>query len=180
MHRPLQLGAIIAVMLAATLRLVGTLASDVKQPSDLQSVRELVIAEWNQLSADDISRRAEISPRLAEAGVTEITVERFDTQALVVIRPGHDAKPGTAGVDDNANGIVDEDGELGATGSDDVCVVLPNEQSLQSLTGPTLALQRGAFVPVTGDERTETSHQRRAIVRGQTEGDRWSFLVALP
>ena len=40
----------------------------------------------------------------------------------VVLTSGVDAQPGQAGIDDDFDGVIDNDSELGAFGSDDFCV----------------------------------------------------------
>jgi len=72
----------------------------------------------------------------------EAGVDVWDAGLPVWITPGSDGEPGWATWDDNGNGTVDDDGELGAAWSDDFCVVaLPGE------TEPLgRILDSGAFV----------------------------------
>ena len=44
-----------------------------------------------------------------------VTAQHFDSAARVRLLPGLDGQPGTADFDDNANGVIDDAGELGAT-----------------------------------------------------------------
>jgi hypothetical protein len=104
----------------------------------------------------------------------------LDPVGVGVIRPGPARHRGGVDVDDNANGIIDVDAELGATGSDDVCQVEPRADVSGTDDSPVLTLQHGAFVPASADELQQHSVQWRAVVRGRTSGDPWSFLVALP
>lgn len=77
-----------------------------------------------------------------------IVTEVFDPKAFVVVTAGDDGKPGRAGIDDGANGQVDEDFELGATGSDDEMVVFASDarDSVDEISIPHRVLSRGAYV----------------------------------
>ena len=68
--------------------------------------------------------------------------------------------------------------ELGATGSDDVCLVQRASPD-PSDDETTLVLQHGAFVPASPSELTNRSSQWRAIVKGESHGDHWSMLVEM-
>lgn len=68
----------------------------------------------------------------------------WDKTLPIWITPGRDGQPGWAGWDDNGDGVIDDDGELGAAWSDDFCVVqLPGEP-------PPLGriIDHGAFRPL--------------------------------
>ena len=137
--------------------------------------------------------------------VMEVQWQRFDPQARVRLLPGPDQFPGGANVDDNANGVVDDAGELGATHSDDVCIVEASNDEPLTIQ-PSVVLQRGAFIPAPlNDVRQLLSQETksvadsasptlpipnsipeasaipmaRAIVFGQTDDQPWSFLVDL-
>lgn len=169
-----------AVLLAAGFRIWAIADPAVKPLNELQSVRDAILADWNAAEWSDATYRVVITRPLAEAGVTGITFERFDSTAWVVIRAGPDRQPGAAGVDDNADGVVDNQSELGATGSDDVCLVQSADDSLQDTDEPLLLLQKGAFVPATATELRDHPGQYRAVVTGRTGNDNWSILVTLP
>jgi hypothetical protein len=185
--------AIAVVLCTATVRLGLSCTASVRHSADAAENRELV--RHLLLSSDrgphEISETDSLPWRatvkdpggnawqsLFSLGVTEITFERFDPDAVVLMRSGPDMQPGVAAVDDNANGIVDDASELGATGSDDVCLVQraspdPSDDEI------TLVLQHGAFVPALPSELQNRSSQWRAIVKGQSNGDHWSLLIEM-
>ncbi len=77
----------------------------------------------------------------------------WDPSALVYVTVGLDMKPGVAAVDDDGNGVVDDRGELGATGTDDR-VLTPGDVGYQDAeAGSVMAavLSRGAMRRVEGD-----------------------------
>jgi hypothetical protein len=166
---PLSL-AVAVLLLGSGMRLQSLKQSGGMSMADLQPIRASVAAQLPNLEGS-------IPPSLRAAGVETIAWERFDAGAIVVIEAGADQQPGIAGVDDNVNGTPDDRLELGATGSDDVCRVVPAGHSI----GPadtSLPLQRGAFVPAS----PPTDPPARAIVSGrcrddQGREDRWSFLI---
>lgn len=87
-------------------------------------------------------------------GETEINIGVWDADASVYVTAGPDAAPGIAGHDDNGNGVVDELGELGATGSDDF-VVAPGQAGYEAAkSGKTVSrlISRGAVVAATPDK----------------------------
>jgi hypothetical protein len=179
------------------------------RPDHSNSVKTLDrVGELQQNIREDFSVRkiAELSSMDTQFGIKEVEWQRFDPEARVRLLPGPDQLPGRANVDDNANGIVDDTSELGATHSDDVCVI---EASVDppSDVQPSIVLQRGAYIPVTLDELFQAeihpsrangrhssasdpqmlpreNHQQvessRAIVFGHTGDDAWSFLIDLP
>ena len=170
------------LVLAAAYR-VWTLATGPSRPADLLSVRNAAaqwLAESTPLPLDDrgVIMASALDPGLVELGVDRIEVERFDPQALGVIRPGADGVPGAGGIDDNGDGIVDNRIELGATRSDDQCVVVPPGDHVAT-TQPRLVLQRGAFAPEIPALRSDHHPRRRAIVIGKSGKEAWSFLVQL-
>jgi hypothetical protein len=189
MAQPVRILAAVVVLIAAGVRL-WTFADPALRPlDDLRPIRELVLADQEKMTSkwiDDSNRvrkqhssnLIEMTQRVADAGVREIVFERFDPDAVVLMRSGPDMQPGVAAVDDNANGIVDDASELGATGSDDVCLVQraspdPSDDEI------TLVLQHGAFVPALPSELKNRSSQWRARVKGQSNGDHWSLLVEM-
>lgn len=93
--------------------------------------------------------------------VIQVANQVFDPTAVVVIRPGADGMPGSAGTDDNRNGIIDDRLELGATHSDDVCQVVSAEAFQSIPADQVMLLQQGAFVtlpngnPEQADRRIE-------------------------
>lgn len=170
-----------AIFLAVAWRSYAlTLAPD--HPQDLTAVRNAVVDWIERVETRELSEPIVIPESLRTLGVTNIRWQRFDLQALVMMRPGADGKPGIADIDDNGNGIVDDEAELGATGSDDVCVVATDDDRDNRLrddgkeddvaTSPTLVLQRGARVPSIAARATS------AVVLGQTRDcQQWTFWV---
>ncbi len=177
--RALPLAAIL-ILFAAALR-GWSLWTAPLPPPDLSSVR-LAVSQWLEtasplpLEADGSIAAASLEPRLLELGVNRIQFERFDPDALVLMRPGKDGQPGVAGVDDNGDGMTDNRSELGATRSDDVCVVVP-QGARPPADEPTLVLQRGAFVSAAATPSPDSIYPQRAIVFGGTGQDAWSFLL---
>jgi hypothetical protein len=100
---------------------------------------------------------------LQPQGVIAANILAFDVQVLdpgapIFVGVGVDGEPGTAGVDDNGNGIVDHQpdepiekdrGEFGAIGSDDP-IVTPSGAAFFSLVrrdaSASVAISRGVFV----------------------------------
>ena len=94
------------------------------------------------------------------------SVSTWDPSALVYVTVGLDMKPGAAAVDDDGNGVVDDRGELGATGTDDR-VLTPGDGGYQDAeAGSVMAavLSRGAMRRVEGDAVIEGPGQVRIDV----------------
>ena len=88
------------------------------------------------------------------------------------------------GVDDGANGMVDERGELGATGSDDVCQVIFGDEaalvSEQPLELRPLVLQHGAFRELmTGESVPVGTPMRKRVRAAGADGHVREWLVDL-
>ncbi len=165
------------IILAAILCRCLFLMAEPRSPHDLSGSRDVVAAALTANDAYAVDQNGHLgfdalNANVAEVGVSTIMVERFDPSAAVVMLPGADEQPGVAGVDDNGDAVVDNPSELGATRSDDVCVVASADEEDQ-LPQPKLVLQRGAFVP--SDQTGEGPV--RFVVYGATGKDRWSFLV---
>ncbi len=184
----------IIVLLAAVCR-VAVLASVPRLENDLSTVK-VAVTDWvdsrgetpksvmlgnetqdaevlgNELPTQIDTRM--LPDSLTKLGVVSVAFEQFDPNATVYLRPGADGQPGVAGVDDNGNGIVDDDTELGATKTDDVLSVTAGEIDT---AGPILILQRGAYVPVSREVATSESAAWRAVVHGRAQGEDWSFLL---
>jgi len=178
MHFAVKIAALL-VFAAAGLRLAAIMDQPTI-PHSLDAVHDQVTS----VMALSHSPRYEMES-LHSQGVDQIVIEQFDSQSLVVMRPGRDRQPGVAGIDDNANGIIDDAAEMGATRSDDLCGVQPSRQANPAEAASGLILQRGAFVPLTPDSQHGASpgragQPRRAIVKGHFGEDRWSFLLPLP
>ncbi|TWT50508.1 hypothetical protein Pla22_32510 [Rubripirellula amarantea] len=104
------------------------------------------------------------------AGPNTTISQVYDPGAIVVVDPGLDGLPGRAGIDDGGNGVTDEVGELGATGSDDVCRVVP-ANNLDSLVGLHLDLQIGAFRDLgDGESVNDFPAARRVFVACDEDG----------
>jgi len=159
---------------------VNTLARVPENYQDL-SATKAAVAHWLEQAATSGSRN--LPDSLTELGVDGLRMEQFDPTAVVYLQPGPDGQPGVAGVDDNGDAQIDNRVELGATGSDDVCLVAAADNP--GLNHPnTLILQRGAFLPKPGDpgktpDRDQASGEQRVIVTGQTNQDAWSFLIEI-
>lgn len=101
----------------------------------------------------------------ADSGDATVSYQVFDETAAVVIVAGADGAPGVLGVDDDGNGEVDDRFELGASRSDDVCIVLTADQLAQrSASELTLVLQYGAYVPASEDAVQKSASPSRKIV----------------
>ncbi len=171
--------AVAAVAVAAGLRFWSVVDPPVKPPADLVAARDVVLKSLRDDASEFLFE--ENGDRLI---ITGIENQIFDSNALVVMQPGPDRQPGVADVDDNANGVVDDVSEMGATRSDDLCVVRrksdmnPREGDVDAdPREPTLVLQRGAFVPVDSADVLSPGQRRRAVVMGRFPGDPWSFQV---
>ncbi|MEM9825981.1 MAG: hypothetical protein AAF958_05305 [Planctomycetota bacterium] len=114
-------------------------------------VREVVTSNdfdpTQKLGNADDARRGQ----LEAWGVRRMIFESYDPQARWVVGVGPDGKPGQANIDDGANGVVDDPGEIGASNSDDTFEILPSEDN-DGVLSPTLdpsryrVLSRGGFV----------------------------------
>lgn len=109
-------------------------------------------------------------------GRTRFIEQHFDPSARVRLLPGLDGQPGTADFDDNANGVVDDAGELGATFSDDLCVVEASQAPTNSIE-PSIVLQRGAYVAGEKYFTEPPPHPDRILVLHQGQDDSWSFVL---
>ena len=107
-----------------------------------------------------------VSNFIDEHPQTTVVVSSWDPSALVYVTVGLDMKPGAAAVDDDGNGVVDDRGELGATGTDDQ-VLTPGDVGYQDAeAGKVMAavLSRGAMRRVEGDAAIEGPGQVRIDV----------------
>ena len=107
---------------------------------------------------------------------TQIVWQRFDPAARVRLLPGLDGQPGTINFDDNANGVTDDAGELGATYSDDLCVVEAS-QSPPCEIKPSIVLQRGAYIPAKLISTKQFLHSDRVLILCQGKDESWSFVL---
>ena len=151
-----------AVLIVVSLRIVSLASNTTITPIQLP-----------ELTADVID-----SPSARDKfGITGVEYQRFDPLAVFAVRPGPDQKPGVADTDDNMDGVTDDRMELGATRSDDLCLVLGFDQQ-QDMDGDMMVLQQGALVPVR--DSTQKARSERAIVYGESaDGSPWSLLVEL-
>ena len=119
---------------------------------------------------------AELRRSSPEHGITHIEFQRFNPDVVFAVQSGPDRMPGIAGTDDNMNGITDDRSELGATRSDDVCVVLSAVELEQSPPDEVMVLQQGAFVSSQG-HTVHRGDKLRAIVFGTSaDNSHWSFV----
>ncbi len=79
-------------------------------------------------------------------------------------------------MDDNDNGVIDDAGELGATFSDDVCVVEASHAPAHP-TDPGIVLQRGAYVDTHECFTQTTRYPNRLLVLYQGQDKPWSFVL---
>lgn len=117
-------------------------------------------------------------------GQSDISIGVWDAGASVYVAAGPDGAPGIAGHDDDGNGVIDDLGELGATGSDDF-VVAPGQSGYEAAkSGKTLSrlISRGAIVAAAPEEplvltgatevwldfdRSDSSRHRQIMLRLQ-------------
>ena len=123
--------------------------------------------------------RLKPSEPLHRLGVRRMVFWRYDPKALWVVTAGDDGAPGHVGVDDGFNGQVDDASEFGATGSDDVFMVLPPGALDDMASGveiPHIVLSSGGHVLCDPrDHRVARIHligeaSERMIDRLQTSG----------
>lgn len=109
--------------------------------------------------------RAEVLAVINATGESTRAVRSFAfaPSAEVVLGVGPDGQPGQANVNDNADSAMDDAGELGAVGSDDVCLA-PSDSGYQVVAEDdrSIVISRGAFV-----------EQPDANDRFQVEGIGW-------
>ncbi|MGB7328527.1 MAG: hypothetical protein WBD31_26860 [Rubripirellula sp.] len=110
------------------------------------AVARLSITSIHSLDAFSIQADPPISWRPDD--IRQIEKQTFDPNALVLITPGPDRLPGQAGKDDDLNGVVDNVGEMGAVGSDDLCLAPWNDGYDDAAEQPdSITIGRGAYVP---------------------------------
>jgi len=105
-----------------------------------------------------------------------VTAQHFDSAARVRLLPGLDGQPGTADFDDNANGVIDDAGELGATFSDDLCVVEAS-QAPSNPSQPSIVLHRGAYVGTHQRVNQPAHYPDRLLVVYEGHDKSWSYIV---
>ncbi|QDT09472.1 hypothetical protein [Planctomycetes bacterium K23_9] len=128
-----------------------------------------------------------VAERLYDASV--ITQLSFDPNAIVLLAPGPDELPGQAELDDDFDGVIDNRAEMGAVGSDDVCLA-PWNPGYQAAAdrGDAVEISRGAFVddgPVSVGKAAANgvslspgqSDHRRLLITGTTRGRTWSRMI---
>jgi len=125
-------------------------------------IPESLIEEVSYVSAAMLaSGNVTLSRSDGHADILQNPTIRFsvwDENAIVYVTAGGDAEPGAAGVDDDGNAVVDDRGEMGATGTDDR-VLTPGDVGYEDAeAGLVMAtvLSRGAMRKVVGD----------AVIRG--------------
>ena len=123
---------------------------------------------------DELKRVYQEQPDLLSK--TQLMVQHFDPSARVRLLPGLDGQPGTADFDDNVNGVIDDAGELGATFSDDLCVVETSQEPASQIE-PSIVLQRGAYVTAEKRFTQPTRYHDRILVLHQGQNDSWSFVL---
>lgn len=138
-----------------------------KLPSDLVEATQTLTPDW-------LASLALPNPAITLVGARTVRVGAWDPKAPVYITAGPDGAPGIAGQDDNLNGIVDDEAELGSTGSDDQ-VTSPGYAGFAAAAAgelPARVLSHGAVVPLdpshdfdshAGSDPTATSHRLESI-----------------
>ncbi len=116
----------------------------------LRAIGDRNIDGWNTdtLVGLDHTDWPALPPRLAR-----LSVHRWDESAPVYVTVGADGKPGIAGIDDDGDGVIDDLGELGATGSDDR-VVAPQQPGYRAAAAGEIVsrvISRGALVAIESD-----------------------------
>ena len=100
----------------------------------------------------------------------------FDSEAAVILTVGPDGAPGIAGKDEGfpPNGVIDDRSELGAVGSDDVCLAPWNAGYAEAVTDPNSAVaSRGSFRAVDDFDPSDTANGQRWIV----ESDHRTWMI---
>lgn len=135
-----------------------------------QSESHLNANTWRQIQAELVQLHPDFSSQY------ELTWQKFDPAARVRLLPGPDQQPGTIDLDDNANGVIDDAGELGATFSDDQCIV-EAAGSQPSSPKPSLVLQRGTYVDRADVNTQQSQHADRILITRGGVTNSWSFVV---
>jgi hypothetical protein len=135
-----------------------------------QADTDLDDVKWSRIQNDLRTSDPELLSK------TQIVWQRFDPAARVRLLPGLDGQPGTIDFDDNANGVTDDAGELGATYSDDLCVV-EAPQSTPSKIKPSVVLQRGAYIAAEQISTKQFLHSDRVLILYQGKDDSWSLVL---
>ena len=130
-------------------------------------------ATWLQIQ-NELKLVYQDQPELLDR--TRFIAQHFDPFARVRLLPGLDGQPGTAEFDDNINGVVDDAGELGATFSDDLCVVEASQEPASQLE-PSMVLQYGAYVAGAKHFTEPPRHPDRILVLHQGQDNAWSFVL---
>ena len=115
------------------------------------------------------------SPVANAIGLENVQRLVFDPDALVLLCPGDDQRPGKANFDDNADGVVDNLSELGAITSDDVCLT-PADHGYDSSRArlDCKVINHGAYIADLGNERNRPARLR---LSGQLHGQAWERMV---
>lgn len=123
--------------------------SDLAGRADLDRRRARVAAEAEAEAAKlPAGCRVDVHVHLAnEVGAVVVRQWfRWDDSAPVWLVPGPDGQPGWATWDDDGNGIVDDDSELGTAWSDDHCWPI----GAADVPSGSRVISRGGFVPLDG------------------------------
>jgi len=114
------------------------------------AIQSVVVTDDNALllaSRADATFNIDLNPSLGSC------IWSWDPSALVYVTVGSDGKPGAAGVDDDGNAVVDDRGEMGATGTDDR-VLTPGDVGYEDAEAGLVTatvLSRGAMRKVVGE-----------------------------
>ena len=130
------------------------------------------------LQADNRAARNQLQNNLDSASFNAARL-RFDPMAEVIIAVGDDGAPGQVDLDDDFDGLVDNASEMGAVGSDDICLAPWQPGYNQSQSGPAesfVVISRGEFVVDTSDDVDTVDDKRPNHAAPQTvpaEQSRW-------
>lgn len=192
--KPFLIGTIGVLMLGIAIRSTSLLQSHTiaiesnaigSQMESLRNSLQSSLANIEQPATDlDDAGRPQIQDDLKlvfqdqpdQLSKTQLIVQHFDPSARVRLLPGLDGQPGTADFDDNVNGVIDDASELGATFSDDLCVVEASQEPASQIK-PSMVLQRGAYVATQARITQPAGHPDRILVLFEGLDNSWSFVL---
>lgn len=123
-----------AAIVTGVVARIGSLDADRPNPPTGKMDRQQILRQIASHSGSSASGRT-------------LTPFRYSDLAEIILGFGKDAQPGQAGLDDNRNGIIDDRNEIGAVGSDDVCLAPADHGYDQMHADPnTIVISHGAYV----------------------------------
>ncbi len=149
----------------------------VDEPTTLSTSPVRIVAALILVAA--LVRFSMRSPSVLTAPIASsvvVATKTFDPDAFVGVAAGEDGLPGIAGVDDGANGVVDDPAELGATGSDDRVLVLTADQYRDQPALIPLVLARGGWI--VADRADDVSRQpMRTFFVATSRNGAWEWMT---